>query len=151
MKSLKMKLTLLACLAVAFLAVGSIPFIQVAKATPIQGAYFNVTTSSTVGSVWQISSFIGGLPVFSQSTLTLPTTGTSYGVLKGTLTTTAATSDALTITGLATTSVCTFSATNSTAATNIATSYVSAVAANSVTLTHTATASMTYSFLCSTS
>jgi hypothetical protein len=137
-----------AAIAVLAMALGSIQFIETAKATPIQGAYFNVNSTVSTGYVWSVTSFIGGLPVFSQSTLAIPTTGTVSPVLRGTLTTTAATSDALTLTGLSTAGVCTFSATNSTAATNIATSYISAVAANSVTLTHVATASMTYNFVC---
>lgn len=70
------------------------------------------------------------------------------GYLSGQLTTTATTSDALTITGLNSSSICTFSAANSSAASNIATSFISAVATNSVTLTHAATAGMIYNFVC---
>lgn len=70
------------------------------------------------------------------------------GYLSGQLTTTAATSDALTITGLNSSSICTFSAANSSAASNIATSFISAVATNNVTLTHTVTSGMIYNFVC---
>ena len=86
------------------------------------------------------------------STATFPSSGTvavtSQLALKGTLTTTAATSDNVTITGVTGTSVCLLAATNASAATNIATTYISAVAADTVTVTHTATASMTYNLLC---
>jgi len=70
------------------------------------------------------------------------------GTLSGKLTTTAATSDSLTITGLNSSSICAFSAANASAATNLTTSFISAVAANSLTLTHTATAGMIYNFVC---
>jgi hypothetical protein len=76
-------------------------------------------------------------------------TGCAVGILVGSLTTTAATSDALTITGLTSGSHCSFAPTNAGAATNIATSYISAKASNSVTLSHAAIASMTYDFVCS--
>lgn len=75
-------------------------------------------------------------------------TGLGQGDLKATLTTTAAASDIVPITGVSATSNCTFSAANASAATNIATSFVSAVAANQVTLSHAATASMIYNIQC---
>jgi hypothetical protein len=43
---------------------------------------------------------------------------------------------------------CSLTATNATAATNIATTYISAKVANQITVTHTATASMTYDVIC---
>lgn len=70
------------------------------------------------------------------------------GYLSGQLTTTAATSDALTITGLNSSSICTFSAANASAASNITSSFISAVATNSVTLTHAAASGMIYNFTC---
>ncbi|MGB7156373.1 MAG: hypothetical protein WBD08_19450, partial [Candidatus Acidiferrales bacterium] len=65
--------------------------------------------------------------------------------LSGQLTTTSAASDALTIAGVTANSHCVFSAMNTAAAANIATSYISA---NSVTLTHTTTSGMIYDFVC---
>jgi hypothetical protein len=69
-------------------------------------------------------------------------------VASGQLTTSAATSDSLTMIGLTSRSRCAFAAENSSAAANIAGSYVSAVGANSVTLTHNRTAGMVYDFVC---
>ena len=71
------------------------------------------------------------------------------GILVGSVVTTAATSDTITITGMTSGGHCSMAATNAGAATNIATSYISAKATNSITLTHVATASMTYDFVCS--
>ena len=68
--------------------------------------------------------------------------------LSGQLTTTSAGSDALTIAGVTANFHCVFSAMNSSAAANIASSYISAIAANSVTLTHAAASSMIYDFVC---
>lgn len=75
-------------------------------------------------------------------------TGLGQGDIKAQVTTTAATSDAITVTGVTSTSNCTFSPANASAATDVATSFISAVAANSVTLTHTATAGMIYNLQC---
>jgi hypothetical protein len=80
-------------------------------------------------------------------TLTTPD-GASYSVLVASLTTTAATSDNLTIQGMLSTGHCSLTATNASAATNLSTSYVSAKTTNQVTVTHTATASMTYDLMC---
>jgi len=77
----------------------------------------------------------------------------SYGgdiVFLASLTTTAATSDTISnFYGATSSSHCSIGATNSSAASNIATTYVSAKATNSITVTHTATAGMTYDILCS--
>lgn len=66
----------------------------------------------------------------------------------GSLTTTAAASDNVAVTGATSSSHCSLTPTNSSAATNVATTYVSAKAANQVTVTHTATAGMTYDLTC---
>lgn len=65
------------------------------------------------------------------------------------LSTTAAASDAVTITGATASSRCTLAATNASAATNFATTFISAKAANSITVSHAATAGMTYDLACS--
>lgn len=64
------------------------------------------------------------------------------------LTTTAATSDVLAVAGMTSTGHCSLTATNALAATNVVTTWVSAKAANQITVTHTATASMTYDAIC---
>lgn len=64
------------------------------------------------------------------------------------LTTTSATSDIVTLSGMTAAGHCSLTPTNLTAATNLATSYISTKAANSVTVTHTATSGMTYDLLC---
>jgi hypothetical protein len=66
----------------------------------------------------------------------------------GALTTTAAASDNVTVTGMTASGHCSLTATNAAAATNIATTYVSAKITNQITVTHTATAGMTYDVLC---
>jgi len=73
---------------------------------------------------------------------------TSQLPIAGSGTTTSATSDAFTITGVTGSSHCVFAAANARAAANITTSYISAVSSNTVTLSHTAAASMVYNFVC---
>lgn len=64
------------------------------------------------------------------------------------LTTTAATSDNATVTGMTSSGHCALTATNASAATNIATTYVSAKTTNQITVTHVATSGMTYDVSC---
>lgn len=68
--------------------------------------------------------------------------------LSASLSTTAATSDSVTVTGMTSSGHCSLAATNSSAATNLATTYISAKATNSITVAHIATASMTFDILC---
>jgi hypothetical protein len=75
--------------------------------------------------------------------------GPSSSMVTYSLTTTAATSDSPTIQGVASTSHCTIAPTNASAATNIATTYISAKSTNGLTVTHTATSGMTYDITCS--
>lgn len=84
------------------------------------------------------STTIGGSAVASASQLPL----------SGSLTTTAAAFDTLKVAGLTPRSHCVFSATNTAAAADVIHDYISAVAANSVTLAHTAIAGMAYDFVC---
>jgi hypothetical protein len=60
------------------------------------------------------------------------------------LTTTAATADNVGVSGMTSSGHCSLTATNSSAATNIATTFVSAKTTNQITVNHTATAGMTY-------
>lgn len=74
--------------------------------------------------------------------------GTPFPVAAS-LTTTAATSDAVAIAGMTSSGHCSApAATNSSAAANVATTYISAKATNSVTVTHAATAGMTFDLTC---
>jgi hypothetical protein len=74
--------------------------------------------------------------------------GNSYPVMVASLTTTSATSDTVAVQGMTSGGHCSLTATNSTAAANHATTYVSAKTANQITVTHTATAGMTYDAMC---
>lgn len=65
-----------------------------------------------------------------------------------TLTTTAATTDNLAMPGLITGGHCSLAPTNASAATNVATTYISAKTTNQITVTHTATAGMTFDAVC---
>lgn len=79
----------------------------------------------------------------------LSVTGTCTGcVLVASLTTTSATSDNVTLTGMTSSGHCSMTATNATAATNLSTTYISAKTTNQITVTHTAVSGMTYDFLC---
>lgn len=80
-------------------------------------------------------------------TVTVPD-GNSAPVMPANLTTTAAASDNVTVTGMTSSGHCTFSPTNASAATNIATTFISAKAANQITVSHAVTGSMTYDILC---
>ena len=64
------------------------------------------------------------------------------------LTTTSATSDNVTVTGMTSSGHCSIAATNASAATNITTTYISAFATNQITVTHAAMAGMNYQFIC---
>jgi hypothetical protein len=75
--------------------------------------------------------------------------GDSGGIIFAkSLTTTAAASDSVSIGGVTSSSHCFVHPTNASAATNIATTYVSAKATGSITVAHTATAGMTYDVGC---
>lgn len=94
-------------------------------------------TSSTVDNVATFATITGQI---QDSGKTLP--------LVAALSTTAATTDNVTVTGMTSSGHCSLTPTNASAATNIATSYVSAKTTNQITVTHTATASMTYDVTC---
>ena len=74
--------------------------------------------------------------------------GYSYTVLPASLTTTVAKSDVVTVQGMTSEGRCSLTATNASAAANIATTYVSAKSTNQITITHTATPDMTYDVMC---
>jgi hypothetical protein len=76
-------------------------------------------------------------------------TGTAYPVLTATLTTTAASSDVVSLPGMASTGHCSFGAANASAATNYATTYISSVATpNQITVAHATISGMIYYLLC---
>jgi len=74
--------------------------------------------------------------------------GAAAPVMVASLTTTAAASDNVSIQGMTASGHCTLTATNASAATNITTTFISAKAANQITVSHTATANMTYDIMC---
>ena len=80
--------------------------------------------------------------------------GIQYGglaaqaVLVASLATTARTSDNVSIKGATASSHCSLTATNASAATNIATTYISSKTLNQITVTHTGISGMTYDILC---
>ncbi len=98
---------------------------------------------STSGSVCVNPAAVSGTANF-----TYPA-GTSSGVLTSSLTTTAATTDNVTVTGMTALGHCSLTATNTSGAANTATTFVSAKAANQITVTHTATAGLKYDVICS--
>ena len=74
--------------------------------------------------------------------------GEPCGVLSASLTTTSASSDNVTVIGMISSGHCSLAATNASAATNIASTYVSAKTTNQITVTHAGVASMTYDIMC---
>lgn len=99
------------------------------------------TRGDGLGEIDAAAMKVGGVPVC--------TTSSCASALTGTLTTTGATTDSLTLTGMTASGHCGMAAASASAATNIATSWISTFASNSITLTHTATAGMVYTFVCS--
>jgi hypothetical protein len=91
--------------------------------------------------------FIGGIQVGAAGSTVADSRNLAQ--FSATLTTTAATSDNVPITGVTASSKCSLTPTNASAATNVATTYISAKAANQISVAHLATASMTYDILCS--
>lgn len=75
--------------------------------------------------------------------------GTAAPVISTSFTTTAATTDNVTVTGMTSTGHCKLQPTNTAAAAGIASVFVSAKAANQITVTHTATANWTFDVMCS--
>ena len=80
-------------------------------------------------------------------TLTVPD-GPSGTNIVASLVTTAAASDNVAMQGMTASGHCSLTATNASAATNIATTFISAKASNQITVAHTATASMNYDVMC---
>ncbi|MDE3138203.1 MAG: hypothetical protein KGL59_16585, partial [Acidobacteriota bacterium] len=68
--------------------------------------------------------------------------------VSGTLTTTTGTSNSVTIYGVTTSSHCSLTPTNSSAASGITSSYISSVGTNSVTVSHSNSSGMTFNILC---
>jgi hypothetical protein len=84
----------------------------------------------------------------ASSTIRLAGCFPSFEPILASLTTTASASDNVTITGMTSSGHCQLTARNASAAANIATTYVSTLATNQITVTHTATGSMTYDIAC---
>lgn len=73
--------------------------------------------------------------------------GNNIGILAS-LTTTAATSDNVTVAGATSSSHCLLTPTNASAATNIAKTYISSKTTNQITVAHITTSGMTYDISC---
>lgn len=80
-------------------------------------------------------------------TLVWPDTPTPF-TAAGSIVTTTATSETVTVTGATSASLCTFSANNASAATAYTSTYLTGVTTNQVTLVHPATSGMTYTVHC---
>lgn len=125
--------------------------------------FFDFSVQGTGVSVLAIgvSALLNGVQVSAPATVDpkssfITSSGILYGSGLGTgftpagtsLTTTAATSDNVAITGITSATNCQLTPTNASAATNVATTYVSAKTTNQITVTHTATSGMTYDIQC---
>lgn len=75
--------------------------------------------------------------------------GTASWIISTSFTTTAAATDNVTVTGMTSSGHCSLEPTNTAAAAGIASVFVSAKAANQITVTHTATANWTFDVMCS--
>jgi hypothetical protein len=96
---------------------------------------------------------ISGTPSINQVLTATSATAANWqtptgGALSASLTTTSATTDNVTITGMTSSGHCSIGAQNASAATNLGTSYISAYATNQITLTHTGTSGLVYDFVC---
>jgi hypothetical protein len=113
-------------------------------------------TDTGLESAALVKTGVGGL--FAPATLTsgdiwfgvagVPTPTAYFPPLPASLVTTAASSDNVTVTGMTSSGHCSIDPTNAAAATNIATTYISAKTTNQITVTHAATANMNYDILC---
>ena len=74
--------------------------------------------------------------------------GPSAAIMVATLTTTAATTDNVTVTGLTSSGHCTMTATNATAAADIASTFISKATTNQITITHPAKSGRTWNIHC---
>lgn len=99
-----------------------------------------IGNAATNNTLWQ--------PATSAARVFTTPDGNSSSVMAASLVTTAATTDAVTVTGATSSSHCSVTPTNASAATNIATTFVSTKAANTITVTHSVTANMNYDLLC---
>jgi len=117
-------------------------------------AYHHLIVCDSSGSqICSIQGGAGGLKLKSSDGVvrfSLAASGTSGNNLPivASLATTGATSDNVALIGMTSFGHCSLTATNASAATNIATTYVSAKTTNQITVTHTARASMTYDVMC---
>jgi hypothetical protein len=112
---------------------------------------FGVTNDGRI--LWRGNQTGAFTQILASDTLTASRTaqhpnGPSATVMVAALVTTAAATDNVTIQGMASGGHCTLTPTNAAAATNIATTYISAKAANQITVSHAATANMNYDIAC---
>lgn len=110
--------------------------------------YTSVGGFSPLGNWTAVGTVIGQAGLQAGASGTVVTDSRKLAQFPASLVTTAATTDNVSITGVTSSSHCSLTPTNASAATNIATSFVSAKTTNQITVTHTATGSMTYDILC---
>lgn len=117
-----------------------------------QGDEAIISTDPNNATNWVADVFPQALTAGAGITFTRSSSGLTLAVttplLVTSLSTAAATTDNVSITGATSSSHCTLSPTNASAATNIATTYISAKTTNQITVTHTATSGMTYDIHC---
>lgn len=118
-----------------------------AAATSISILGLNAVTLNIVGTGF-VNSLSGNFTAH-RFTSYPDASGTVGLAVLGSLTTTAATTDNVTLTGMTASGHCQLTATNTSAATNVATTFVSNKTTNQITVTHTAISGMTYDVSCS--
>ena len=106
-------------------------------------AYKSPRFWNTAGTFNWTYTFTGG----ASRTVAIPD-GNSATTMAVSMTTTAATSDNFTITGMTSSGHCSLTPTNTAAATNVATTYISAKTTNQITVTHAGISGMIYDILC---
>jgi len=117
----------------------------------IAGGVISSTGSGSAG-VSSLNSLPGAVNLVGGSGISVTPSGSSITIGNtgsgAMLTTTAAATDTVTVAGMTSTGYCSLTATNASAATNIATTYISAKTTNQITVTHATIASMTYDVMC---
>jgi hypothetical protein len=117
--------------------------------TGAHGNGVKIQYSDNTGTSGNLAKFdAGGNTVDGGISAASVTTALTKLPLVAALVTTAAATDNVTVTGMTSSGHCALTPTNAAAATNLATTYVSAKTTNQITVAHTATASMNYDVLC---
>lgn len=107
--------------------------------------YVPPAAANTTAGYWSVAGSSTDAQGNTINVLSVSNNGISFPAA---LVTTSGTSDNVTVAGMTSSGHCSLTATNAAAATNIATTYVSAKTTNQITVTHTGTANMNYDILC---